>query len=329
VWWLALVVPAVAWGALALSYDGPRDGLARGALVLAFVGASAALLLVDPRRRGRLAFVVLFALLLAWWLRIPPRNDRDWQPEVAVLAWADVDGDDVLLHNVRNNDYRTPTDYTEHYEDRRVSLSALRSLDLVLSYWGSPMIAHTIMSFGFADGAYVAFSIETRKEKGEEYSAVRGFFKQYELIYVVADERDVVRQRTNARGEDVYLYRLRGSPEGLRHMFLGYLRHLNRLRDHPEWYDALTHNCTTTIRGHVPPGATRSWRGWKLLLNGHLDELAYDVGALDRTLPFATLRAESRINDRARAADQAADFSRRIRAGLPGMAAASRRSVSK
>jgi hypothetical protein len=324
VWWIALVFPAVAWGALALAYDGPHDVLARETLVVGFVGASAALLFVRPRRRGRLAFVILVAVLLAWWLRIPPRNDRDWQPEVAVLAWADIDGDDVVLHNVRNNDYRTPTDYTSRYEERRVSLSALRSLDLFLSSWGSPMIAHTIMSFGFDDGAYVAFSIETRKEKGELYSAVRGFFRQYELIYVVADERDVVRQRTNARGEDVRLYRLRTRPEGLRHMFVDYLRHLNHLRDHPEWYNALTHNCTTTIRGHVPPGTAGSWRSWKLLLNGYVDELAYDVGALDPTLPFATLRAESRINARAEAADRAPDFSRRIRAGLPGMTAAAR-----
>ena len=323
-WWIALVVPVVAWGALALSYDGPRDTLTREMLVVGFVTASAAVLFVRPRWRGCLAFVLLFALLLGWWLRIPPRNDRDWQPEVAVLAWADVDGDDVVIHNVRNNDYRTPTEYTSRYEDRRVSLSALRSLDLFLSYWGSPMIAHTIMSFGFDDGAFVAFSIETRKERGETYSAVRGFFKQYELIYVVADERDLVRQRTNARGEDVYLYRLRTRPEGIRHMFLDYLRYLNRLRERPEWYNALTHNCTTTIRGHVPPDVAGSWRSWKLLLNGYLDELAYELGAIDRTVPFVTLRAESRINERARAADEAPDFSRRIRAGLPGMTRAAR-----
>ncbi len=323
-WWIALVVPVVAWGALALSYDGPRDTLTREMLVVAFVAASAGFLFVRPRWRGRVAFVVLVALLLGWWLRIPPRNDRDWQPEVAVLAWADVDGDDVVIHNVRNNDYRTPTEYTSRYEDRRVSLSALRSLDLFISYWGSPMIAHTIMSFGFDDGAFVAFSIETRKERGETYSAVRGFFKQYELIYVVADERDLVRQRTNARGEDVYLYRLRTRPEGIRHMFLDYLRYLNRLREHPEWYNALTHNCTTTIRGHVPPDVAGSWRSWKLLLNGYLDELAYELGAIDRTMPFVTLRAESRINERARAADEAPDFSRRIRAGLPGMTSAAR-----
>ena len=131
-------------------------------------------------------------------------------------------------------------------------------MDLFLVVWGSPLIAHTIMSFGFDDGRYLAMSIETRKEKGEEYSAVGGFFKQYELIYVVADERDVVRLRTNYRGEEVYLYRLRESPEIARPMFLEYLRHVNRLRDRPEWYNALTHNCTTAIRGHVQPPGARS-----------------------------------------------------------------------
>ena len=142
------------------------------------------------------------------------------------------------------------------------------------------------MSFGFADGHYMAVSIETRKEKGEDNSALKGFFKQYELVYVVADERDVVRLRTNYRGEEVYLYRLRTPPDRVRTMFRAYLREINRLRERPEWYNALTHNCTTAIRGLMPADTAGSWRSWKLFLNGHLDELAYQVGALDHRLPF-------------------------------------------
>src|SRR5262249_34941286 len=160
-------------------------------------------------------------------------------------------------------------------------------------------IAHTILSFGFDDGRYLAISIETRKEKGEEYSAVAGFFRRYELIYVVADERDVIRLRTNYRGEDVYLYRIRGTPATLRAVLLDYAGRIDGLQDRPEWYNALTQNCTTAIPRHH---GTRSWRNWRLLANGYLDELAYEIGAIDTAQPFAELRARSHVNERARSA---------------------------
>ncbi|HXV37797.1 MAG TPA: DUF4105 domain-containing protein, partial [Myxococcota bacterium] len=180
--------------------------------------------------------------------------------------------------------------------------------------------AHTIMSWGFEGGRYLAISIETRKEVGESYSAVRGFFRQYELFYVVADERDVVRLRTNFRGEDVYVYRLDAPPEGARLLLLNYLEAINRLHERPQWYNALTDNCTTTIQRLASGFQRRSWWSWRLLLNGRLDELAYEIGALDRSMPFAELKAKSRINERARAADADPAFSLRIRAGLPRMA---------
>jgi hypothetical protein len=306
------------WASLALLHRAPGPVAVRAGIALALLAVGgAAFSLVRRRWRRRLALGGLAALVLGWWLSITPSNHRDWQPDVTVLPWAEVDGDAVTVHNVRDNDYRTERDYTVRHESRRYSLAALRTLDLFLSYWGSPLIAHTILSFGFADGRYLAISIETRKEKGEDYSAVAGFFKQYELIYVVADERDVVRLRTNYRGEDVYLYRLLTPPAVARPSFLEYLRHVNRLRDHPEWYNALTHNCTTAIRGHAQPPGARSWTGWKLLANGYLDELAYEIGAVDRAVPFPQLRARSRINDAARAAGDAPDFSRRIRQALP------------
>ena len=203
------------------------------------------------------------------------------------------------------------------YEDRRYSLAQLRTMDLFRSYWGAPPFAHTILSFGFDDGRFLAISVEARKEGGEEYSALAGFFKQYELIYVLADEGDVIRLRANYRGEEVYLYRIRSPATTARGIFLGYLDHLNRLRDRPEWYHALTQNCTTSILGDAGPYAIRSWRSWKLLANAHLDELADDIGAIDRSLPFRDLRARSRITDRARAAGADPAFSRLIRRGLP------------
>jgi hypothetical protein len=311
---------AAVWGALALYLCAPVGQRGRLAVAIGFVAASGALLLVvRPRRRGYLGFAALFALLLAWWLTIPPRNDRDWQPDVAQLPWAEIAGDVVTVHNVRNIAYRSETDYDLRYETRTYRLSDLRSLDLVLSYWGSPYIAHTIMSFGFSDGQYLAISIEGRKEKGEGYSALRGFFRQYELTFVVADERDVIRVRTSFRGEDVYLFRLKTPPSTVKGLFVRYLEETNRLRERPEWYNALTHNCTTVVRGLAAPVAARSWRSWKLYVNGFLPELGYEIGALDQTLSIAELRARSRIVEAARAAGNSPDFSRRIRQGLPGI----------
>jgi hypothetical protein len=315
-----ILLGMTAWGALAIYYSNLSSLALRTGLSVTFaLGAVAGLLVVRPRRKAVYGFLVVFTGFLLWWLSIPPAHDRDWQPDVAVLPSATFDGDRVTIHNIRNNDYRSETDYTVQYYDKTFQLSKLRTVDMFFSYWGSPLIAHTIMSFGFEGEGYVAISIETRKEKGEEYSAIKGFFKQYELIYVVADERDLIRLRTNYRGEEVYLYRLKGPPEVSRQLLLAYLHDINQLTEHPAWYNALTENCTTAIYRLVRPYAVRSWWSWKLFVNGYLDELAYDNGAVDRSLPFADLKAHSHINERARAADDAPDFSTRIREGLPGM----------
>jgi hypothetical protein len=283
------------------------------------VGAILAAVLVRPLRRVVALILAAFAVVLAAWLAVPPSNERNWQPDVATLAYADIRGDRIVVHNVRNAEYRSETDFTVRLENRELDLSRLRSLDLFLIHWGSPWIAHTIMSFGFEGDQYLAMSIETRKEKGEDYSALRGFFRQYELVYVVADERDVVRLRTNYRGEDVYLYRLVVPPEGPRELLLGYLHAVNQLHDRPQWYNALTENCTTTIQHLARPFERRSWWSWKLVLNGYLDELAYEIGVIDRSMPFAALKARSHINERAKEADGDPRFSSRIRAGLPRM----------
>ncbi len=310
------------WMALAIYFDllpGP-PGLRAGLGALVPVGAVVALWLVRPLRWVVAGILGAFVVVWGAWLAIPPSNARDWQPDVATLPFADIQGDRLTVHNVRNAEYRTETDYTVRLEDRTLDLAKLRSLDLFLIYWGSPLIAHTIMSWGFEGDQYLAVSIETRKEKGEQYSALRGFFRQYELFFVVADERDVVRLRTNVRGEDVYVYRLDVSPADARLLLLRYLHEVNELRERPQWYNALTENCTTAIKRLAGADARRSWWSWKLLLNGYLDELAYDIGAIDRSLPFAVLKAQSHINDRAKAANDDPRFSVRIREGLPRMA---------
>jgi hypothetical protein len=260
-----------------------------------------------------------FFLVLGWWLTLRPSNNRDWQPDLAMLAYADIDGNKIAVHNIRNCDYRTETDFDVHYYDKTFDLDQLRSVDLYMVYWGSPLIAHTMVSFGFDGGDYLCFSIETRKQKGQSYSAVRGLFRQFELMYIAADERDVVRLRTNYRqGEDVYLFRLKSSTEHLRDFFLQYLHRLNSLKNQPEWYSALTHNCTTSIRAQRAVTDRIPW-DWRILANGRGDELLYERGVIDTNFPLAELKKRVHVNARAKAADQDPDFSRLIRQGVPGI----------
>jgi hypothetical protein len=322
---LAMVVVAMAaWGALALWFTLPLAAGPRAGPALAFAALGLGGLFAGLRRPQTvlplLPFALTSVLVLTWWSTITPSNQRDWQPDVARLPSAEIEGELVTLRNVRSFDYRSATDYTERWYDKTVDLRQLDSLDLIAVYWGGDAIAHTMASFGFA-GEPVTISIETRKEQGEEYSTLAGFFRRYELYYVVGDERDLVALRTTYRAptEDVYLYRVHIPPENRRRLFLAYLAEINRLSQQPEFYNTLTTNCTTNIVRHIrtyQPGLPLSW---KMLVSGHFAELVYEYGALDQGLPFAELRRASLINERARAAAGAPDFSRRIRDGLPGM----------
>ena len=317
--WLLLIL-LIAWGAAAIWFDGPTSRAVAGTLAAAFAVASLAILVLRrPLRRALPVFLVLYALLLAGGSLIPARNDRQWQTDVAELSSATIDGDRVTVHNVRNFDYRTETDYTPRWEERTYDLTKLEGTDIFLSFWGPTNIAHTIMSWDFSDGQHLAVSIETRKEPGETYSAVRGFFKQYELYYVVADERDVVRLRTNYRNppEQVYLYRIRPRPDRGRKLLLQYLGEINGLAQRARWYNALTHNCTTTIRLNANAVGVGIPLDWRFLANGYLPEFLYEQGAIDTSTPLAELTAKSLIDARARAADQDPDFSARIREGIP------------
>jgi hypothetical protein len=308
------------WAAAALYFDFGVPALRTPAAIAYLAVVIAPLFLARKPILAAGPSFAAFALVLAWWVAIPPSNQRPWQRDVAETAWAEIVGDRATLHNVRNFDYRTETDYTPHWETRTVDVSQIRAVDLFVIHWGSPYIAHGIVSFQFGNDDYVAMSVEARKEIGEEYSAIRGFFRQFELIYVMADERDVVRLRTNYRiGEDARLYRTRIGPEMARKFFLEYLREINRLHKRPQWYNALTTNCTTSIsdRWKAAGGTPPQW-DWRQLLNGEGDEMVYQRGNLAGDLPFPELKARAEINSVARAADKAPDFSRRIREGRPG-----------
>lgn len=324
-----LVVCATAWGTGVLFFAGPGGTRTRGALavILAVIGLAVVGGLCVRRWRwpAVLGFVAALALVVGWWSTIRPSNDRVWQPEVAVIPHATIRGDLVTVHDVRNFDYRTETDFTPRYEDRTYDLRRLDRVDLIAVYWMGPAIAHVMLSFGFGDD-HLAISIEARKERGEGYSTLGGFFRQYELVYIVADERDVIRLRTNYRKdppEDVYVFPVQGPTDNARRVFLEYMRAINRLYAQPEFYNTLTTNCTNVIVTHTRVNPGHLPFSWKILLSGYAPEYAYESGRLGQDMPFAELRARSLVNAAAHAADQAPDFSTRIRAGLPrGRAAA-------
>jgi hypothetical protein len=315
-----IVAGMAAWAALFLWLSNVPGGALRAAMAVLFaVGTVASFALLKRRWRTLLAFIVVFAALVTWYYSLSPSNDRQWAPEVAVLPVATVNGNLVEIKNIRNFDYRTETDFTPRYYDKTFDLGKLESADLISVHWGSPAIAHVMVSFGFAGDDFVVFSIEMRKEKNEPGSMLRSCFRKYELIYVVADERDVIRLRTNYRQprEQVYIYRTRLPTEDQRRLFLSYVAKVDELSRSPEWYNTLEDNCTTGVlqRTHAYKG--RAHYNWKVLLSGYAAEYGYELGMLDTSIPFAELRERCLVNARAELADKADDFSRRIRDGIP------------
>jgi Domain of unknown function (DUF4105) len=312
--WLVAVL-CVAWAFGALYFDLPTAG------ALAAIFFVLALLIVVLFVHGKLLKLAIvfgaFALVISWWLTLKPSNDGNWQPDVTQTAWAEIKGDEVTIHNVRNCDYRTETDFTPRWETRTVQLSQITGMDIAINYWGSPWIAHPVLSFQFSDALPICFSIETRKTIGQKYSTLEGFYRQYTLIYVVADERDCIRLRTNYRREDVYLYHTLASPAQALERFREYIKTVNALHENPRWYNAVTSNCTTSIRAQRAAKLRAPW-DWRILLNGKADEMLYQHHAVATGgLPFNQLKQRSLIDARARAADKDPDFSRVIREGLP------------
>jgi len=310
---VALVCATWAFGAL--YFDFPE---ASTFIAILFVIALLAVVIFVRGKLLKLAIVFgAFAIVVLWWLTLKPSNNRPWQPDVAQTAWAEINGDEFTIHNVRNCDYRTKTDFTPRWETRTVRLSQITGMDLAINYWGSPWIAHPIVSFQFSHGLPLCFSIETRKTVGQQYSTLEGFYRQYTLIYVVAEERDCIRLRTNYQREDVYLYHTLASPAQAQERFREYISTVNALHETPRWYNAVTSDCTTSFRTQRAANLRKPW-DWRILLNGKADEMLYQNRAIATGgLSFTELKQRSLINERARAADQNPDFSRVIREGLP------------
>lgn len=325
------VTVAMAWSALAVWFQVARPQALALALLCAMAAAcSIAGLLRAPQQRWTrlsiLGVAALFIAVLGWWHSLQPSHERQWEPDVARLLVTTVENDIVTLDNVRAFEWETETRYTQRWETRQYDLAQLQSADLFLSYWMGPHIAHTLVSFGFADGRQLVLSMEIRKERGETFSAIGGFFRRYEQVIIAADERDLIRTRTNARGEDVYLYRLRARPEQLRAVLLRYLERAEALRQKPAFYNTLTSNCTTILfelARTIDPDLPLDWR---LLASGHFAEYAYDQDALTPGLSYAELQQKGYINARARLSPDSVPependaFSRLIRQGVPGAA---------
>jgi len=321
---LLILIPMVtlmtAWGVLAIYWSDIPGDLLRAVLSGGFgLGIALAFLCLPNRGRTLIGFLLVFAGVAVWWMSIPASNDRPWQRDVAVLPFADVAGDIVTLHNIRNLNYRTETDFDVRYYDKTFDLSRLDAVDLIGVYWMGDAIAHMMISFGFQGNEFVTFSIETRKEVGKGYSTIKGFFKQYELIFIAGDERDLIRVRTDYRNptEDVYLYRTRMPPETARKFFMEYVRQINSMKEHPEWYNTATSNCTVDIIRLIREYGGKAGYNWKVLFSGYTPLYAYELGALDTRIPFEELRKLSYINPKARDIGNDPEFSRKIREGLP------------
>jgi Domain of unknown function (DUF4105) len=315
--WFVFQAALIAWATLAIYYSNLPSAALRPGLAGAFAAFAVWALWLSRQRRMSVIAIVLFLGVVAWWITIRPSHDRHWRAEVAVMPRAFIDGDRVRLTGIRDFDYRTRDDFTVRYEEREVLLSHLTALDFYVSYFMAGPVGHTFLSFIFDNAPPLSISIETRPEVGEGFAPIASLFKQFELIYVAGDERDLVGVRANQRHEAVYLYRLNTSPDDARRLLLVYLARINELADHPEFYHLLTNSCTINIVRYANAAGRVGRLDVRHLLNGLVDSYLYYSGRIDTTLPFDELRRRSQINEAAQAADGAPDFSERIRASLP------------
>ncbi|WP_296259607.1 MULTISPECIES: DUF4105 domain-containing protein [unclassified Pseudomonas] len=310
----------LAWGALALSYRLALPPWANHAAVFVWClcGVGLVLLTWSARPlRAILGYAVLLAGIGVWWSTLTPSNARIWADDVAQMTSGEINGNQLTLRNVRNFEWHTDDDYQIRWETREYDLDHLASVDLITSYWGMPAIAHVMVSFGFDDGRFLLFSVETRKEKGESYSAIAGFFKQYEVSILATDERDALRVRTNVRDEDDYLYRVALSASARKALLLSYVEQTNDLLNHPRFYNTVTANCTSIVFDMMNAIVTGLPMDYRLLLTGYLPGYVYDAGGLQPGYSLQALRDAGRITERAQSQSGKA-FSARIREGVPG-----------
>jgi hypothetical protein len=318
-WLLTLIVmvPTTVWISLAVHYHASQPWVRYVASFTPIAVVSLALASFPLVPWAFAVWLGLVTITIIWWLSLRPRGDREWAAGMDVMPQAEVCGDTLTVSNFRIFDYTKDGRPIPHYTKQEYELTKLSSIDYFLSHWSGPIMAHTLVSFGFSDGRFLCVSVEARRQAWQKYSPLWGLFRNYELMFVFGDERDIVRLRTNVRREQVYMYRLRMPPDHLRRLLLDYVTRLKRLAAQPEWYNSITSNCTTNLfyqrHAKVP-----WWLTPRILLNGLSAKAMYQLGYLSTRESFADLQSRCAIRDRAIVADDAADFSLRIREGMDG-----------
>ena len=310
-----LIGIALVWSVFAIYFSNLPGASLRTIMAVAFgAGTVAAFAFIPNRRRTTYGFLLAFAAIVVWWIMIPASHDREWLPSYAVMPHATISGNEVTVYDVRNFDYRSVDDFTVRYYDKTYRLDELSSVDFVLSYWdGNTDIAHFLLTFGFRDEDYLAVSMETRREVGEAWTTIGGFFKQFELIMILGDERDLLRLRSNFRGEDVYVYPTVLTPEEGRGILLNVLNRANRLYHDAEFYNTITHNCLTSLLREVHEYRKSKEFDIRLIKNGLSDQMAYENGLFATRLSFDETKRRHHINQYVEDDPEALDYSRRIR----------------
>lgn len=312
--WIAAIICHI-WSAGVIFFCAFSSTSGVGKPLAIAYGGVIALVVLFPKKRTRNLLLSLVAFLgIVIWFSLIKINPDAVYPQQLTMPYADINGDQVTIYNVRNNDYFSVDDFDVRYETRTYDLNQLQTVDMCVNYWGMDLVAHAFLSFGFANGDYISVSIEIRPEIGESYGMLDGFYKQYEIIYIWADERDLVRLRTNYRKEDAYLYRMALSSDKVRKIFLSMIERTNSLYETPQFYNTMMESCTNTIGDHVVKTGILDVPVWKRrFLSGTVDKRSYDEGWIVNTRPFSELRQASYINERAQTADSDIRFSDRIR----------------
>ena len=323
---ILFVIASSLWLCLAIWVQQPLGMIGSSVLIGLWIVLACAVLGIYFSRhlisRGvdTLLYILAFLFSLFWYFSLDARQDREWNPEVARILSYEQQGDQVTLHNVRNFVWLPNGKYIERWESRSINLNQITGVNVITSYWMGPHIAHTLVSFDFADQKPLTFSIEIRKEKNEDFSAIGGFFRKFELSLVAADERDIIYTRSNTRGEQVYFFPVNMPQAQAKALFKEYLNKVDDLAQQPKWYNTLTSNCTTLVFDMVQAVSQKPLpTDYRLLASGYLPNYMYDLQALNQDWDLSTWYARAHVNPRVKEFTQVSSeqYSALLRQGLP------------
>lgn len=270
------------------------------------------------RKKDVLLYIIGFLMALGWYLSLQPQQNRAWNPEVARLLSYEQQDNLVTLHNVRNFSWQADGSYIERWETRHFDLNQISGVNIITSYWMGPQIAHTLVSFDFDNSAPITFSIEIRKEKNEDFSAIGGFFRQFELSLVASDEKDIIYTRSNIRGEQVYFFPVKMPVAERRALFEEYLAKADQLAQNPKWYNTLTSNCTTLVFDMVQAVSQKSLpTDYRLIASGYLPNYLHDLGVINPHIDMASWYQQAHVNPKSRGKNlSSAQYSALLRQGV-------------